>query len=277
MTLSPTEILIGVRVDEGRCLQALQAERTFYSYGVTGRADARTHTNIPPISIDLIGGCGLNRTALMRCLTGSETALAAEGFRDVEAWAAAAVRATDILLIASEHPPSIAAIGRDIGAILETAPAARILVLTDVTTQPMLIALLKQGAKGVVPSESTIDNVIFAVRLVRRGGLFTPLLEADRRKATTRDPEVQEPSWQALVTPRQLEIILELRKGSSNKDIAYELKMSEFTVRVHIRNILRRLKARSRAEVVARTNDLQFPSVRSHTAMETTASADRAC
>lgn len=276
MTLSPTEILIGVRVDEGRCLHALQAEQAFYTYGATGHIEARTRTNIPPVSIDLIGGCGLNRTALMRCLMGSETALVAEGYKDVEAWAAAPIRATDVLFIASEHPLSIAAIGRDIRAILETAPAARILVLADVTTQPMLIDLLKHGAKGVVPSESTIDNVIFAVRLVRRGGLFTPLLETGRRKTTVRDPDGQEPPLQALVTPRQLEIILELRKGSSNKDIACELGMSEFTVRVHIRNILRRLKARSRTEVVARTNALPFPPARSEQSRETSAVADQA-
>ncbi|MFT4131042.1 DNA-binding response regulator [Labrys sp. (in: a-proteobacteria)] len=263
MTLSPTEILIGVRVDEGRCLHALQAERTFDTYGLTQCRSAGTRTNIPPISIDLIGGCGLHRTALMRCLTASETALAVEGFKDVEVWASASLRANDVLLIASEHSPSIAAIGRDIGAILETAPAARILVLADVTTQAMLIALLKQGARGVVPSESTIDNVIFAARLVRRGGLFTPLLEADRRKSATPDPKEQEQPLQALLTPRQLEIVLELRKGSANKDIARELGMSEFTVRVHVRNILRRLKARSRTEVVARTNALQLQPARS--------------
>ena len=273
MTLSPTEILIGVRVDEGRCLHALQAERTFGTYGLTERSDAVTRTNIPPISIDLIGGCGLHRTALMRCLAASETALAVEGFRDVEAWAAAPLRATDVLLVASEHSPSIAAIGKDIGAILETAPAARILVLADITTQAMLIALLKQGAKGVVPSESTIDNVIFAARLVRRGGLFTPLLEAVQRKAATPDPGEGERPPQAVLTPRQIEIVVELRKGSANKDIARELGMSEFTVRVHVRNILRRLKARSRTEVVARTNALQFPPARSRAAPEASIAA----
>ncbi|MFC2252690.1 DNA-binding response regulator [Labrys portucalensis] len=244
-------------------MHALQAERTFDTYGLTQCRSTGTRTNIPPISIDLIGGCGLHRTALMRCLTASETALAVEGFKDVDAWASAPLRASDVLLIASEHSPSIAAIGKDIEAILETAPAARILVLADVTTQAMLIALLKQGARGVVPSESTIDNVIFAARLVRRGGLFTPLLEADRRKAVTPDPKEQEQPLQALLTPRQLEIVLELRKGSANKDIARELGMSEFTVRVHVRNILRRLKARSRTEVVARTNALQLPPARS--------------
>ena len=50
---------------------------------------------------------------------------------------------------------------------------------------------------------------------------------------------------------------------SANKVIARELGMSEFTVRVHVRNILRRLKARSRTEVVARTNALQLPPARS--------------
>ncbi|MBP0580687.1 response regulator transcription factor [Labrys sp. LIt4] len=276
MTLSPTEILTGIRVDEGRCLHALQAERTFSTYGLTERGSAGRRTNIPPAAIDLVGGCGLHRTALMRCLMASETALAVEGFRDVEAWAAASFRATDVLLIASDHSPSIATIGRDIGAICEAAPAARILVLADITTQPMLIALLKQGARGVVPLESTIDNVIFAARLVRRGGLFTPLLAAGPGKTDTPDPREHKQPLQALLTPRQLEIVLELRKGSSNKDIARELGMSEFTVRVHIRNILRRLKARSRTEVVARTNALQLLPARSRETREASGAVHQA-
>ena len=47
-----------------------------------------------------------------------------------------------------------------------------------------------------------------------------------------------------------------LRKGESNKFIAYKLGMGECTVKVHIRNVMRKINARSRTEVAFMTNDL---------------------
>lgn len=258
MTLSPTEILSGVRVDEGRCLHTLQGTLSFDpstapDQGFFPRVLTRPAS---PAAIDLIGGSAVTRTALMRCLAASETSLATEGFRDVEAWAAATIHAGTIVLVAADYQADTVAIGRDIRTILAIAPAARIVVLAEIGSQSVLIELLKQGVKGVVPCEATIDNVIFATRLVRRGGLFTPLLETSRSQPVARQESEREPP----LTPRQVEIIRELRKGSSNKDIARDLRMSELTVRVHMRNIMRRLKVHSRTEIVARTNQAERPA-----------------
>ncbi|MGU3537814.1 LuxR C-terminal-related transcriptional regulator, partial [Methylobacterium sp. A54F] len=45
-----------------------------------------------------------------------------------------------------------------------------------------------------------------------------------------------------------------LRKGTPNKIIAYELNMCESTVKVHVRNIMKKLKAKNRTEVAYLTN-----------------------
>jgi DNA-binding NarL/FixJ family response regulator len=52
-----------------------------------------------------------------------------------------------------------------------------------------------------------------------------------------------------LLTSRQMEVLEEIRHGKANKQIAYELNMSEHTVKVHLRDIMRKLKARNRTEV----------------------------
>jgi DNA-binding NarL/FixJ family response regulator len=51
------------------------------------------------------------------------------------------------------------------------------------------------------------------------------------------------PAW------RQAAVIEALRQGKPNKIIAYELEMRESTVKVHVRNIMKKLKARNRTEV----------------------------
>ena len=47
-----------------------------------------------------------------------------------------------------------------------------------------------------------------------------------------------------------------LRRGKANKIIAYELNLRESTVKVHVRNIMKKVKATNRTEVVFKLNDL---------------------
>jgi DNA-binding NarL/FixJ family response regulator len=51
-------------------------------------------------------------------------------------------------------------------------------------------------------------------------------------------------------------VLRALREGKANKIIAYELNMRESTVKVHVRNIMKRLNARNRTEVAFKTRDL---------------------
>jgi DNA-binding NarL/FixJ family response regulator len=62
-----------------------------------------------------------------------------------------------------------------------------------------------------------------------------------------------------LFTLRQTEVVEALRRGKANKIIAYELNLRESTVKVHIRNIMKKLKATNRTEVAFKLKDL-FPA-----------------
>ncbi|WP_235031608.1 helix-turn-helix transcriptional regulator [Geminicoccus flavidas] len=60
-------------------------------------------------------------------------------------------------------------------------------------------------------------------------------------------------------TPRQLEILNCLRRGLANKMIAYELQMRESTVKIHVRNIMKKLHATNRTQVVSMTWNMFEP------------------
>ena len=64
-----------------------------------------------------------------------------------------------------------------------------------------------------------------------------------------------------MFTARQAEVVEALRRGKANKIIAYELHLRESTVKVHIRNIMKKLKATNRTEVAFKINDM-FPAGR---------------
>jgi len=59
-----------------------------------------------------------------------------------------------------------------------------------------------------------------------------------------------------VVTPRELEVVRAIQRGSSNKVIAYELGMCESTVKVHVRRVMKKLKAKNRTEVAIKSSEL---------------------
>jgi DNA-binding NarL/FixJ family response regulator len=70
-----------------------------------------------------------------------------------------------------------------------------------------------------------------------------------------------------LVTARELAVIRAIQQGKSNKIIAHELNMCESTVKVHVRNVMKKLKAKNRTEaaIKARVDTLDasdYPALR---------------
>ena len=111
------------------------------------------------------------------------------------------------------------------------------------------------GARGFIPGTNTnIQLATAAIRLVREGGSFAPvnLLASDKRDRAESAESIE---FQEL-TPRENEILSRLRRGQPNKIIAYELSLTESTVKVHIRNIMRKMGAINRTEAVYKSQQL---------------------
>jgi DNA-binding NarL/FixJ family response regulator len=89
------------------------------------------------------------------------------------------------------------------------------------------------------------------------GGTFVP---ASSLIAMSKAFEVVDisPPMEGMFTPRQAAVVGALRRGKANKIIAHDLRLSESTVKIHIRNIMKKLNATNRTEVVYKMSDL-FP------------------
>ena len=59
-----------------------------------------------------------------------------------------------------------------------------------------------------------------------------------------------------ILTERQLTVLEILRKGDPNKIIAHKLNMSEATVKIHVRNMMKKIHAKNRTELVCMTSEL---------------------
>ncbi len=137
-------------------------------------------------------------------------------------------------------------------AIKETAPAARIIMLTVSDEEADLYEAVKNGASGYLLKDSSIDEVAQAIRVVSDGqSLISPSMAIkllDEFKQMSRSDRQQVPTPR--LTERELEVLKLVAQGLNNREIAKRLFISENTVKNHVRNILEKLQLHSRMEAV---------------------------
>jgi DNA-binding NarL/FixJ family response regulator len=147
--------------------------------------------------------------------------------------------------------------GDEAGQMLQRAAQALagtpIVILSDGEEPHQVRSALLAGARGYIPTSMSLDEAIGALWLVRAGGEFFPASCIIRMgHANSVAGHSFRPS--GIFTVRQTAVVKAIRQGKPNKIIAYELKMKESTVKVHVRNIMRKLKAKNRTQVAYMTS-----------------------
>lgn len=122
-------------------------------------------------------------------------------------------------------------------------PTAKILFLGDSTETKEICQLLMLGAVGYVPYKQLERQLQPALRAVAAGRIWvTPkVLEEFVQYAQQRDDRFHSQCGSAFLTGREGAVLSLLSNKLSNKEIAYELKISERTVRFHLHNIFLKL------------------------------------
>jgi hypothetical protein len=167
----------------------------------------------------------------------------------------------DMVLIAipPEDHVDVDALLTPFETIVSISPRIPVVAVLE-TGDPVAAAqLFERRVTGFITADSSIDLTIAALRFALAGGTFAPpslLRSAQRepfiaaaapsmRAETLELASHQETSF----TPREIEVLHRLRQGLQNKIIAYELGISESTVKVHLRNVMKKLHASNRTQV----------------------------
>jgi two-component system nitrate/nitrite response regulator NarL len=127
----------------------------------------------------------------------------------------------------------------------------RVAMLTTSTEEQDLIASLQAGANGYLLKDMEPDELVAALEDIVVGKtVVAPELTGVLARAVRHEPEPATPAQPTLseLTPREQEILCHLAAGQSNKAIARELGISDGTVKLHVKAILRKLQVRSRVE-----------------------------
>jgi DNA-binding NarL/FixJ family response regulator len=141
---------------------------------------------------------------------------------------------------------SSAAVARLVSRMSELLPEIPVAVLSDYEDSENIRQAFELGVRGYIPTSLASMVAVGAVHLVCVGGTFAPtaaLLSHSGRPQGAGEPLIEG------FTQRQAQILDCLRRGMANKLIAYELNMCESTVKVHVRNIMKKLKATNRTQV----------------------------
>ena len=144
----------------------------------------------------------------------------------------------------------------------QALPQTPIVVLSDSEDLHSALSFLQSGTRGYISTAMNLDVAIEVLWLVKAGGQFLPAACIIGPPRSPADPSAKPLPARSngLFTARQAAVVKALCQGKANKIIAYELEMKESTVKVHVRNIMKKLKAKNRTEVAYITNQLTGPN-----------------
>jgi DNA-binding NarL/FixJ family response regulator len=135
--------------------------------------------------------------------------------------------------------------------ILESDPAARVLVLTTFDLDEYVYEALQAGASGFVLKDDPPEQLLTAIRTVAAGdALLSPAVTKRVIREFSRIQRPEPPEGLEELTEREHEIFELIALGRSNAEIADELVISETTVKTHVTHVLQKLGLRDRVQAV---------------------------
>jgi DNA-binding NarL/FixJ family response regulator len=144
-------------------------------------------------------------------------------------------------------------------------PSVPVVVVSANDDPTVIRRCMSFGASGFIPKTLGIDEMRTAIMRVLKGGVWTPP-DVDLEGGSDAEA-AQLMARLASLTPQQVRVLMMLSEGLLNKQIAYELSVSEATVKAHVSAILQKLGVESRTQAViaaAKIEVGQWPQVATH-------------
>lgn len=154
--------------------------------------------------------------------------------------------AFDLILLDYRLPDSQGSEG--LTRVLAAHPDSPVVILSGDGQPDLVSELVELGAAGFVSKSADTDTLLGALRTILAGGVYLPphavalRVPQDQRAATSSAADG--------LSPRQLDCLLKLAQGKSNKTIARELDLADSTVKTHISAVFSALDVDNRAEAV---------------------------
>ncbi|PGL71548.1 response regulator transcription factor [Bacillus sp. AFS055030] len=129
--------------------------------------------------------------------------------------------------------------------------AVKVMILTSFYDQDHILPAIEAGAAGYYLKDSDPDELVSAIRKIHDGEkqfhskVTTQLVSALTGKTETKNDE----SFKDKLTKREMDVLKEITRGKSNKEIAASLFITEKTVKTHVSNILSKTQLQDRTQL----------------------------
>lgn len=172
----------------------------------------------------------------------------------------------DVILL-DNHLPGVLGVDA-IAGLREAAPGSRVVMLTVSEDGDDLATALRHGAQGYLLKTIEGDLLAEAIRRAARGepvvspemlGKLVAAFQAQGAPTPEPEPDPELPAEEAAspLSPREEDVLREIARGASNKEIARTLDIAETTVKIHVQHILRKLGLTSRVQAAVYASDRQ--------------------
>jgi len=132
-------------------------------------------------------------------------------------------------------------------------PEAKIIVMDLAPVQADILQYVKAGANGFILKDASLNDFLITIRTVAEGSTVLPPLLVDSLFSQIVDHAVREGKSKlneaVRMTKREREVIGFLGEGMSNKEIGQKIRVSTYTVKSHIHNIMEKLALHTRLEI----------------------------
>jgi DNA-binding NarL/FixJ family response regulator len=135
-------------------------------------------------------------------------------------------------------------------------PSVPVVVVSANDDPAVIRRCMDFGASGFIPKTLGIEPIREAIGRVLKGGVWTPP-DVDLNAVTDAETAALMARLTAL-TPQQVRVLMMLSEGLLNKQIAYELGVSEATVKAHVSAILQKLGVESRTQAVIAASKIEI-------------------
>jgi DNA-binding NarL/FixJ family response regulator len=126
-----------------------------------------------------------------------------------------------------------------------------VLVLTMFDRDEYLYESIRAGATGYLLKDAPSSDVIEAIRSAAKGeSILHPVMARKLLDNISGEKKTDRGSGDDSLTPRELDVLQLMVKGLSNKEIAEQLFISDKTVKIHVSNILKKLRVKSRSQAI---------------------------
>jgi DNA-binding NarL/FixJ family response regulator len=192
-----------------------------------------------------------SRECLLRVL-GEECSGRVASFSTVDQWVNSPQLGSTSVVVLCQYGRSPADAMREVERLCEFSAQTGdcpVVVLSNNEDPDLIVKMLGKSVRGYIPTSLSVAIVVQAIELARAGGVYVPASSLIAAHRPPEEPLAPAQKVNNLFTARQAAVVDALRRGKANKIIAYELKMRESTVKVHVRNIMKKLHATNRTEV----------------------------